>query len=102
MRNTSISVDRSHSIDIKKSIERLPGRRGEGEETLDKILLPMKFAEFAETVNPSLKVLFDKEQLRSNHKRQEIIQGLFEGKIDPVVRTLQVYQEDLNTLFTNI
>lgn len=100
MRNTSTLLTGSHSIDIKKSIERLPGRRGEGEETLDKILLPMKFAEFAETVNPALKALFEKEQLRSNHKRQEIIQGLFEGKIDPFVRALQVYQEDLNTLFT--
>ncbi|ABE52723.1 Hypothetical protein Mbur_1840 [Methanococcoides burtonii DSM 6242] len=99
LKNTSIMLTGSHSIDIKKSIERLPGRRGESNETIDKILLPMKFAEFAESVSPEIKNLFKKHGLLRNSKRQEIIHGLFEGEIDPILNILQLYQDDINTLF---
>lgn len=99
LKDTSILLTGSHSIDIKKSIERLPGRRGEGDETIDKILLPMKFAEFAETVSPSIKSLFEENELWHNSRRQEIIKGLFEGKIDPLINVLRLYQDELDTLF---
>ncbi|MDW7733386.1 MAG: ATP-binding protein [Methanolobus sp.] len=99
LKDTSIMLTGSHSIDIKKSIERLPGRRGEGDETIDKILLPMKFAEFAETVSPSIKSLFEENELWHNSRRQEILQGLFEGEIDPLINVLRLYQDDLDTLF---
>jgi hypothetical protein len=99
LKNTSIVLTGSHSIDIKKSIERLPGRRGEGDETIDKILLPMKFAEFAESVNPSIKDLFKEHRFLEKSRRQDIIHGLFEGKVDPVINILRLYQDELNTLF---
>lgn len=84
LKNTSVILTGSHSIDIKHSIERLPGRRGEGDEPLDKILLPMKFAEFAETVNPTIRKLFEKNDLFQSEKRRNIIFGLFDKEIDPV------------------
>jgi predicted AAA+ superfamily ATPase len=99
LKDTSVVLTGSHSIDIKKSIERLPGRRGEGNETLEKILLPMKFAEFAETVNPSIRDLFEETHLRKTSWRQEIIQGLFEGEVDPVINALRIYQDELDILF---
>jgi len=99
LRNTSVILTGSHAIDIKHSIERLPGRRGEGNETLNKILLPMKFAEFAETVNPAIKKLFEENHLFQTEKRQNIISGLFDNEIDPVLNLLQIYQDELDRLF---
>jgi len=43
----------SIASDIRKGAERLPGRRGPTAD-LDKILLPLSFAEFAAAVDPSL------------------------------------------------
>jgi len=99
LKNTSVILTGSHSIDIKHSIERLPGRRGEGNGTLDKILLPMKFAEFVETVSPAINELLRDNHLLQNEKRRDIIFGLFEGEIDPALNLLQVYQDELNQLF---
>lgn len=99
LKNTSVILTGSHSIDIKHSIERLPGRRGEGDEPLDKILLPMKFAEFAETVNPAIRKLFEKNDLFQFEKRRNIIFGLFDNEIDPVLNLLRIYQDELDRLF---
>lgn len=54
-RNMTILISGSHSVDIKHSVERLPGRTGEqtGQST-HKILLPMKFAEYVENVHPEI------------------------------------------------
>lgn len=98
LKNTSIILTGSHSIDIKHSIERLPGRRGEGNETLDKILLPMKFAEFAETINPTIKKLF-KDYLLEGELRRKIILGLFDKQVDHVMNLLRIYQDELDRLF---
>jgi len=43
----------SIASDIRKGAERLPGRRGPAAD-LDKILLPLSFAEFASAIDPSL------------------------------------------------
>lgn len=99
LKNISVILTGSHSIDIKRSIERLPGRRGEGDEPLDKILLPMKFAEFAETVNPVIRKLFERNDLFQSEKRRNIIFGLFDKEIDPVLDLLRIYQDELDRLF---
>jgi hypothetical protein len=51
VRQTTILVTGSHSMDIKASAERMPGRRGRSAEVLDKLMLPMKFSEYVETQN---------------------------------------------------
>jgi len=98
LKNTSVILTGSHSIDIKHSIERLPGRRGEGDEPLNKILLPMKFAEFAETLNPAIRELFEKNDLFQSEKRRNIIFELFDEEIDPVLSLLRIYQDELDRL----
>ena len=98
LKNTTILLTGSHAIDLKYSIERLPGRRGEGDGTLNKILLPMKFAEFAETVDPSIKDLFKKYSILKSERRQEIIFGLFDNNVDPVLDLLRIHQSDLDRL----
>lgn len=96
--NTTIILTGSHAIDIKYSIERLPGRRGEGSGTLNKILAPMKFAEFAETLDPTINDLFRKYSLLDGKRRQEIIFGLFDNNVDPVLDILRIHQADLDRL----
>ena len=53
--NITMTLTGSHILDLKQSTERLPGRVGEKEGiTSNKILLPMKFAEFAELIDPGI------------------------------------------------
>ena len=68
--NCSILITGSHSMDIKYSGETLPGRRGGSEdETLDKILLPMKFSEFVKLIEPKFnKILSD---INLNHSKRK-------------------------------
>lgn len=53
--NLTIILTGSHTLDIKNSTERLPGRLGEKESVpTHKILLPMKFAEYVQMRDPEL------------------------------------------------
>jgi len=99
LKNATVVLTGSHSIDIKSSIERLPGRRGEGEGTLDKIFSPMKFSEYAETLNPDLKQFMEAKDLIEGPKKQELLSNLFEGKADPLLSMLLLYQPELDRLF---
>ena len=55
MTGISVILTGSHAIDLKYSSERLPGRRGESSGSVNKILVPMKFSEYVETVSAELK-----------------------------------------------
>jgi uncharacterized protein len=50
----TVLITGSHALDIKRSTEKLPGRRGLTNDTYDKILLPMKFSEYVFTVDREL------------------------------------------------
>ena len=99
LKNATVVLTGSHSIDLKSSIERLPGRRGEGDGTLDKIFFPMKFSEYVETLNPDLKQFMGAKGLIEGPKRQEILSNLFEGRTDPLMSMLLLYQPELDRLF---
>ena len=52
LKNCTVVTTGSHSIDLSRATELLPGRRGLPiNETLDKVLLPMKFSEFVATID---------------------------------------------------
>ncbi|MEA3557804.1 MAG: AAA family ATPase, partial [Candidatus Thermoplasmatota archaeon] len=88
----------SHSIDIKKSVERLPGRRGEGSgHILNKILVPMKFSEYIGTVDKELAK--DLSEILSLHSEDRIrmIKDLSNGKMDGSIERLNsVYSRELD------
>src|SRR5438552_14051114 len=44
LQTSTMIVTGSHSMDIKSSAERLPGRRGQSESVLDKLMMPVKFS----------------------------------------------------------
>ena len=98
--NTTALLTGSHSMDLKYSTERLPGRRGEGKDTLNKIMMPMKFKEYVETVNPSLKKKLRGFYFLKREKRLEKMFNLFQGEIDKtMIDDYHLHKKELNRLF---
>ena len=98
--NCTVIVTGSHSMDIKRSTERMPGRRGgDGSEPLDKILLPMKFAEFVELTYPELQRKLETLKLAEKKDKHTKIEKMFEGKIDRSIEDLMVHKKHLDALF---
>jgi len=100
LKNCSLMLTGSHSMDLKHSTELMPGRRGGKEnEPLDKILLPMKFSEFVKLIWPEFKdKLFDLEFISKKDRKKKIF-GLFEGKIDKYIQNMMVYKKQIDVLF---
>jgi len=90
----------SSSWDLKHSIERLPGRKGElsGEQT-HKILLPMKFAEYVEMRNPELYKKVNTLGLADNNIRKKAMMDLIKGNPHKWIEQLLPLQNDIEVLF---
>lgn len=96
--NTTVILTGSHSIDIKGASERLPGRRGISDNPPDKILLPMKFAEYVETLNPEIRAVIVRLLLLQWEFRRDVILALFKGEIPEEVREIALYGKELSRL----
>ena len=99
LRNTTVIMTGSHSLDIRKAAERLPGRRGEVRGVMDKIFLPMKFSEYAETRSREVKTLFLQLDLLKTQNRIDLISELAEGKLPEKIRILNLHSDLLSDLF---
>lgn len=101
LENCTIIVTGSHSIDLRRSTELLPGRRGFPScGTLDKILLPMKFGEFALTTDKQLKTAMERHMLLAED-RLSVIRKLANGILDERLMELSAFQNDLDRHFEN-
>ncbi len=100
LKNCSLILTGSHSMDIKHSTELMPGRRGgRDDEPLDKILLPMKFSEFVNLLWPEFKnKLFDSEFASKKDRKKKIFE-LFEGKISKDIQNIMIFRKQLDALF---
>ncbi len=95
----TIIVTGSHTIDIKQSIEQMPGRTGEKEGVSShKILLPMKFAEYVQTKDPTLYNNLIKIGICDKEIRKAEFLEIISGKIPKSTFELIVYQEKLDNL----
>ncbi len=56
LENTTIIATGSSSLDLRKGIERLPGRRGIKAEENDIYMLPLSFRDFLKSLYPNLKI----------------------------------------------
>ena len=102
LENATVILTGSHAIDLKYTTERLPGRRGEGKGAVNKIMVPMKFSEYVETVEPNLKKEMNDFFILKKERRYKIIFGLFKGDIDPMLSSLfPIFQKDLKRLLDN-
>lgn len=98
LRNTSLIMTGSHSLDIKETSERLPGRRGEEFGPVNKILMPMKFSEYVETLRPDLRDKLELIRL-NNEERNKIVFNLRRGVVDSRLHPGMLYLEELRGLF---
>jgi hypothetical protein len=94
LQNCTIVATGSHSIDLKMSNERLPGRRGITDDAYDKIMPPMKFSEYVSCVDEKLRTKITNRFTRPS--RLAIFQKLTEFEISKKLDELQAYLPDLN------
>lgn len=96
--NTTVILTGSHSLDIRKAAERLPGRRGISSGPVDKVFLPMKFAEYVEALDEDIERLIDTLDLRRADKRAALIDELAKGEIPRVLDELSLRSHKLSAL----
>ena len=102
-RNCTVVLTGSHSIDLRKGTESLSGRRGKTEKlkygTPDKILLPAKFSEYAETLKVELSNEMKSLYLLDLENRKRIFLELAQGKIPQDFMRLHLFVKEFDTLF---
>jgi len=99
LRACTLVLTGSHALDVARQVERLPGRRGESardnpDDLLDKILLPMKFAEYAETQSPRVRQVLVDSGLLERAARLDTFRGLFSERPRPAWSSLQLLGEE--------
>lgn len=101
LENCTIFLTGSHSLDIRKASERLPGRRGIVDDVLDKILPPMKFSEYIDVRSKKLRNVIRSPSLDllSRFSRRRVIFQLAKAVIPKEVKELSLYSDELSRLF---
>jgi len=99
LRKATCVFSGSHSIDIKTCAERLPGRRGQSEVVLDKLMLPMKFSEYVETLDNQIRRIMKENRLLSEEYRKSVLISLFSGKISEELDKILAIVDKLNGYF---
>lgn len=94
-RKCTLVLTGSHALDVSRQVERLPGRRGEAlapdeEDPLDKVLLPMKFAEYAETLSARVRGVLEQTGLLSRRIRWDTLEALYGGSPSGTWSALQL------------
>lgn len=102
-KDCTVILTGSHSIDLRKGSESLAGRRGQIEKlrygTPDKILLPAKFSEYVETLQPDLSRKIQELGLLSFERRKRMILELAKGRIPLDLKRLLIFSKELKVLF---
>jgi predicted AAA+ superfamily ATPase len=98
LQNCTVMVTGSQAINIQNATERLPGRKGRIDDNYDKILLPMKFAEYVSLHNKDIRRAIN-ISLLSSDTRKKILTQLFNLQINSLVDKIHAYLNELNDLF---
>jgi len=97
LKNCTVLVTGSHSIDLRHATELMPGRRGiPANDTLDKILSPMTFGEYVPAVDKSLARELPGRFLASAEDRFSAVRGLADGKMDGALLEMSAFQNELD------
>ena len=84
----------SHSLDLKHSTERLPGRRGEG--LVNKLLPPMSFLEYMETTRPTVVKAMSERGFSKERARGSSILRLVNGDIgQELIDSMSLYKKEI-------
>lgn len=97
LKNATVMVIGSHTLDVKNAAELLPGRRGEVSGGHRKTLRPMSFLEYVSVLDPGLgnSVI---DCIPTRDARASTVRNLARGKIDERMSRLVLYYDDLNAL----
>jgi predicted AAA+ superfamily ATPase len=103
LRDCTVVLTGSHSIDLRKASETLARRRGEihklKDQLPDKILLPMKFSEYVDERSETIrKFVLDLDLLR-RERRHAIWGQMCQGSIPREVKELEVVAKGIQQLF---
>ena len=96
LKNATVMVTGSHSIDIMRSSERLPGRRGVVNGSHDKMLLSMRFSEYVTVTNNTIRKIMVKNDMFSISTRRGIFAKLLNNEIDERLYLFEQYQDELD------
>ncbi len=99
LRNTTTIACSSHTMDLARGAERLPGRRGLIDPLPDKVLYPMKFIEYVKIKDSEIRKWITKNEFNKLKIRSEIIVALAQGKIHHLLTELILYSKSLYQLF---
>lgn len=100
LKDTTYILTGSSSWDLKHSVERLPGRKGEatGEQN-HKILLPLKFAEYVELRSPQIHGVLKELKLNENSVRRTAFLELMSPAANKWIDPLLPFKGELDALF---
>jgi len=103
LKGCTLILTGSHALDVTRQVERLPGRRGESadskrEDPLDKVLLPMKFVEFVETLQGDVRRALQRSRLYECQRRLKALETVLAGTPSPAWSSLLLLQDQLQPL----
>jgi len=103
LRNCTVVLTGSHSIDLRRASETLAQRRGEvhklKDRLPDKVLLPAKFSEYAETRNDKIREFVRGLELLKRERRHAIWDQICRGSLPNELEELRLLSKDLRVLF---
>ena len=103
LRNCTVVLTGSHSIDLRKASETLARRRGEihklKDQLPDKILLPMKFSEYADERSETIRKFVLDLNLLKRERRHAMWSQICRGSLPRELRELEVVAKELQQLF---
>ncbi len=86
LKNCTVIATGSHTIDLTRSAERLPGRRGRLNEAMDKVMYPLSFLEYVMLADAALAEKI--APVMEGSGRDKHLDSLFSGKIPPALKAL--------------
>ena len=103
LRKCTLVLTGSHSIDLRKATETLARRRGEVDQLKDhlpdKILLPTKFSEYADTRSEKIHNMIRSIDLLKRPRRQTIWGQIMKGDMPKEAEELQLLSKEAQNLF---
>ncbi len=103
LKNCTLVLTGSHSIDLRKATETLARRRGEvhklKDQLPDKILLPTKFSEYADTRSEKVHKLIRDLDMLKRERRHALWSQVLKGTMPREFKQLQLVSNELQNLF---
>lgn len=105
LKDCTVLLTGSHSIDLRKATESLARRRGDvnklKDKLPDKVLLPMKFSEYAESRSQDVARLIRDQNLLTRETRHKILSVLADGQLPKELGEAYLFLKELTRLYND-